>query len=194
MIGYILFLIWALPMIAAGLGLVLKKQAPFISLIWALPMIAAGLGLVLKKQAPFISIVTIALSFVISAMSPLLVKVPSVISYPWFALLGNQIRFGILVDGLSVIMGSVVAFVSLLIAIYSYRYMYGDWGHTRYWYFFSFFVGSMLLLVYASNLIVLLIGWEGTTLASYALIGHWYTDEEEERWVGKAQLLLPMLL
>jgi NADH-quinone oxidoreductase subunit L len=153
-------------------------------LIWALPMIAAGLGLVLKKQAPFISIATIALSFVISAMSPLLVKVPSVISYPWFALLGNQIRFGILVDGLSVIMGSVVAFVSLLIAIYSYRYMYGDWGHTRYWYFFSFFVGSMLLLVYASNLIVLLIGWEGTTLASYALIGHWYTDEDEERWVG----------
>jgi len=153
-------------------------------LIWALPMVAAGLGLVLKKQAPFISIVTIALSFVISAMSPLLVKVPSVISYPWFALLGHQIRFGILVDGLSVTMGSVVAFVSLLIAIYSYRYMYGDWGHTRYWYFFSFFVGSMLLLVYASNLIVLLIGWEGTTLASYALIGHWYTDEEEERWVG----------
>jgi NADH:ubiquinone oxidoreductase subunit 5 (chain L)/Multisubunit Na+/H+ antiporter, MnhA subunit len=105
-------------------------------LIWLLPMVAAGLGLVLKKQAPFFSIATIALSFVISAMSPLLVKVPSVISYPWFVLLGNQVRFGILVDGLSVIMGSVVAFVSLLIAIYSYRYMYGDWGHTRYWYFF----------------------------------------------------------
>jgi len=31
----------------------------------------------------------------------------------------------------------------------------------------------------------MLVGWEGTTLASYALIGHWYTDEKE-RWVGDA--------
>ncbi len=147
-------------------------------------MLAAGLGLLLKKQAPFISIGTIALSFILSVMSPFIVSTPSIISYPWFELLGLKINFGMLIDGLSVVMGSVVAFVSLLIAIYSYRYMYGDWGHTRYWYFFSFFVGSMLLLVYASNLIVLLIGWEGTTLASYALIGHWYTDEDEERWVG----------
>ncbi|MDP8023474.1 MAG: NADH-quinone oxidoreductase subunit L [Nitrososphaeria archaeon] len=153
-------------------------------LIWGLPMLAAGLGLVLRKQAPFISILTIAISFILSAISPFIVSVPSVISYPWFMLLGLQINFGMLFDGLSIVMGSVVAFVSLLIAIYSYRYMYGDWGHIRYWYFFSFFVGSMLLLVYASNLIVLLIGWEGTTLASYALIGHWYTDEDEERWVG----------
>ncbi len=153
-------------------------------LIWGLPMLAAGLGLLLRREAPFISIATIAISFLISASAPFLVHVPYVVSYPWFTLLGRTVRFGMLIDGLSVVMGSVVAFVSLLIAIYSYRYMYGDWGHTRYWYFFSFFVGSMLLLVYASNLIVLLVGWEGTTLASYALIGHWYTDEDEERWVG----------
>ena len=153
-------------------------------LIWALPMAAAGLGLVFKKAAPIISIVFIAMSFALSVLSPFIVKVPKVISYPWFSLLGKEVNFGILVDGLSVVMGSVVALVSLLIAVYSYRYMYGDWGLTRYWYFFSFFVGSMLLLVYASNLIVLLIGWEGTTLASYALIGHWYTDTDEERWVG----------
>ncbi len=87
------------------------------------------------------------------------------------------------IDGLSAIMIIVVSWLSFFIGVYSVEYMKGDWGYPRYFFVFTFFVGSMLLLVSADNLLLLFIGWEGTGLASYALIGHWYTDEEEY-WVG----------
>ncbi len=101
--------------------------------------------------------------------------------YSWLPSLG--INFGTYMDGLGAFMALVVSWLSLLIAIYSTEYMKGDWGVQRYFFFFTFFVGSMLLLVLADNLVLMFIGWEGTGLASYALIGHWYTDEEET-WVG----------
>ncbi|MEM0491073.1 MAG: NADH-quinone oxidoreductase subunit L [Acidilobaceae archaeon] len=102
-----------------------------------------------------------------------------IIWIPWI-----NVTLGTYFDGLSAIMSLVVSWVSLLIAVYSIKYMEGDWGYGRYFFFFTFFVGSMLLLVLADNFILMFIGWEGTGLCSYALISHWYTDEED-KWVGK---------
>ncbi len=102
-------------------------------------------------------------------------------SVPWIPELG--VNVGVYADTLSAFMALVVAWLSFLIGVYSLKYMEGDPGLTRYWFFFDFFVGSMLLLVLADNLLLMFLGWEGTGLASYALIGHWYTDEEE-RGVG----------
>jgi NADH-quinone oxidoreductase subunit L len=101
-------------------------------------------------------------------------------SVPWVGSLG--VSFGVRVDALSAIVGVVVATLSFLIALYSVEYI-GEWGAARYWVFYSFFVGSMLLLVYASDLAVMFIGWEGTGLSSWALIGFYY-DDREEAWVG----------
>ncbi|MEB3773677.1 MAG: NADH-quinone oxidoreductase subunit L [Desulfurococcales archaeon] len=98
--------------------------------------------------------------------------------FPWI-----KVTLGTYIDGLSAVMALVVSWLSFLIALYSVKYMEGDWGFHRYFFFITFFVGSMQLVVLADNLLLLFIGWEGTGLASYALIGHWYTDEEEY-WVG----------
>ena len=40
----------------------------------------------------------------------------------------------------------------------------------------NLFVGSMLMLVLADNLLLLYLGWEGVGLCSYLLIGFWYRD------------------
>ena len=40
----------------------------------------------------------------------------------------------------------------------------------------NLFVGSMLVLVLADNLLLLYLGWEGVGLCSYLLIGFWYKD------------------
>jgi len=101
-------------------------------------------------------------------------------STPWVRGLG--VSFSLRADALSAIVGAVVAVLSLLIALYSVEYI-GGWGAARYWVFYSFFVASMLLLVYAGDLVVLFIGWEGTGLSSWALIGFYY-DDREEAWVG----------
>ncbi len=98
----------------------------------------------------------------------------------WLPSLG--VEFSLRVDFLSLVMGLVVSWLSLLIAIYSVEYV-GKWNTVWYWFFFSFFVGSMQLLVYANDLFALLVGWEGTGLASYALISFYYDDRESE-WVG----------
>ena len=86
------------------------------------------------------------------------------------------------VDGLSAVVGLVVAVLAFLIALYSVEYI-GEWGAYRYWLFYSFFVASMLLLVYADDLVLMFIGWEGTGISSWALIGFYY-DDREEFWVG----------
>src|SRR5256885_12126179 len=61
--------------------------------------------------------------------------------------------------------------------------MKGEFGLTRYWFFMNLFIGNMLLLVLADNLLLMFCGWEGVGLCSYALIGHFYHDEPEH-WVG----------
>ncbi|RLE84622.1 MAG: NADH-quinone oxidoreductase subunit L, partial [Thermoprotei archaeon] len=92
----------------------------------------------------------------------------------------------VLMDGLSLTLALISSWLSFLIAVYSVEYMKGDRWLTRYWVFFTFFVGSMLLAVLSDNMFYMFIGWEGTGLASYALIGHWFTDEED-RWVGEPE-------
>jgi len=94
-----------------------------------------------------------------------------------------NIKAGILLDPLSIILANVVSWVSFLIMVYSLAYMKGDDGLTRYWFFMNFFIGSMLLLVMSDNLFQLFFGWEGVGLCSYALIGHWYKDPLD-KWVG----------
>ncbi|MDG6987953.1 MAG: NADH-quinone oxidoreductase subunit L [Nitrososphaerota archaeon] len=102
-------------------------------------------------------------------------------SVPWIPELG--INFGVLSDPFTVIIANLVAWISLLVMVYSVDYMKGDSGLTRYWFFMSFFIGSMQLIVLSDNLLGLFIGWEGVGLCSYALIGYYYHDEKEN-WVG----------
>ncbi|MBN1682752.1 NADH-quinone oxidoreductase subunit L [Candidatus Bathyarchaeota archaeon] len=96
---------------------------------------------------------------------------------------GTPLEFGVLVDPLSILICNVVAFISFLIIVYSTSYMHGDPHMDRYWFLFLYFIGSMLLLVLADNLVMTLIGWEGVGLCSYGLIGYYYRDAKE-RWLG----------
>ena len=50
----------------------------------------------------------------------------------------------------------------------------------------NLFVGSMLMLVLADNLLSLYLGWEGVGLCSYLLIGFWYKDPANGRAARKA--------
>jgi len=107
------------------------------------------------------------------------IQVATWITYPN----GAPLNLGVLVDPLSIMIANVVAFIAFLIVVYSVGYMHGDEHLTRYWFFFLFFIGSMLLLVLSDNMIQMLIGWEGVGLCSYGLIGYYYRDPKE-RWLG----------
>src|SRR6478735_5254961 len=87
---------------------------------------------------------------------------------------GVDAQLAILIDPLSVLMCLVVTGVSTLIHLYSFSYMGGDRGYTRFFAYLNFFVFSMLLLVLAANFFLLIIGWAFVGAASYFLISFWY--------------------
>ncbi|MCE4603613.1 MAG: NADH-quinone oxidoreductase subunit L [Aeropyrum sp.] len=164
------------------------------SLVWMAPYIAAVviavgwlLGVKREEFYGWISVAGILVSAILSAYLAKLVLVDGSVVHigadsVWIPPLG--VGWGSYIDGLAAVMSLVVSWISLLIAVYSIKYMEGDFGYGRYFFMISFFVGSMMLLVVADNLILMFVGWEGTGIASYALIGHWYTDEEKY-WVGR---------
>jgi NADH-quinone oxidoreductase subunit L len=87
---------------------------------------------------------------------------------------GIDVNLGILLDPLSVFMVLVVSGVSFLIHVYSTAYMESDQGYARFFSYLNFFVFSMLLLVLASNFVLLIVGWAFVGAASYLLISFWY--------------------
>ena len=94
-----------------------------------------------------------------------------------------QVSFGVLLDPLSIIVANVVAVISFLIMVYCLGYMKGNPDIMRFWMLMNLFIGSMLLLVLANNLIIIFIGWKLVGLCSYGLIGFYYRDEKEY-WIG----------
>ena len=103
---------------------------------------------------------------------------------------GHRLSFelGFVVDGLSIMMYWVVAFVGFLVFVYAVGYMKGDVRVPWFFASLSLFAGSMLVLVGAPNLIQLIIGWEGVGLASYLLIGHYWEHKENSDAAVKAFL------
>ncbi len=79
------------------------------------------------------------------------------------------------VDTLTAVMLVVVTGVSSLVHVYSIGYMHEDPHRPRFFSYLSLFTFMMLMLVTANNFLQLFFGWEGVGLASYLLIGFWYT-------------------
>jgi NADH-quinone oxidoreductase subunit L len=79
------------------------------------------------------------------------------------------------IDSLSAVMLVVVTTVSSLVHIYSWGYMADDDSKPRFFAYLSLFTFAMLALVTAADFMQLFFGWEGVGLASYLLIGFWYT-------------------
>ena len=94
--------------------------------------------------------------------------------YVWATSGDLKITVGFLLDKLSVLMMTVVTFVSLMVHIYSIGYMQDDPGYQRFFSYISLFTFAMLMLVMANNVMQLFFGWEAVGLASYLLIGFWY--------------------
>jgi len=85
--------------------------------------------------------------------------------------------FSLYLDQLSLVMLLVVTGVGFLIHIYSVGYMWDDPSYYRFFAYLNLFMFFMLTLVLASNYLLMFIGWEGVGLASYLLIGFWFTKD-----------------
>lgn len=104
----------------------------------------------------------------------------------WFDVAGFHPQIAFHIDSLSVVFIFVVTFVGFLIHLYSAEFMKDDDGYARFFAYMNLFVGSMLVLVLADNLLLLYLGWEGVGLCSFLLIGFWYKEPDNAAAARKA--------
>lgn len=88
---------------------------------------------------------------------------------PWVPHLGLEFAFR--VDGLTILFLLLVSCLGTLIAIYSIGYLKNHPRLGSFYGYLLFFMGSMLGLVAADDLILLFIFWELTSISSFLLIG-----------------------
>jgi NADH-quinone oxidoreductase subunit L len=103
-------------------------------------------------------------------------EVRELVLWTWMAVGDFSPRIAFHVDGLTVVMMSVITGVGFLIHLYSIEFMWEDESICRYFAYMNLFVGAMLLLVMADNLLLLYLGWEGVGVCSYLLVGFWYRN------------------
>jgi NADH-quinone oxidoreductase subunit L len=153
----------------------------YLWLIPALPILAAGIGALLKQSqrtlAATLAICSMSASFVLAVVAfahLLLTPARLFINIPWMQFGNEWVRLGWVLDPLAAVMLVMVTFVGLLIFIYSVAYMHHDENFTRFFCFLSLFAGAMLGVLIANSLLLLFMCWEVVGLTSYLLIGFWY--------------------
>ncbi|MEO8163169.1 MAG: NADH-quinone oxidoreductase subunit L, partial [Ilumatobacteraceae bacterium] len=107
-------------------------------------------------------------------------------TWSWWQSAGHSFTIGQSIDGLSVIVLLVVAFISTLVQIYSVEYLRGDRRYTHFFAALTLFSAGMLAMVVAEDMLSLLLGWEIMGLCSFMLIGHWWEDDTNSRAALKA--------
>ena len=170
-----------------------------VRLLWLVPAIPLASALTLailrlsRKTVAWLGTCSIAASSLVSLLvsisflhAPPASGAYTQVLWRWFDVDGLRSEIALYLDPLSLIMMVVVAFVSFLIHLYSTEFMSGDDGYGRFFTYMNLFVGSMLTLVLADNLLLLYLGWEGVGLCSYLLIGFWYRDPANGRAGRKA--------
>jgi NADH-quinone oxidoreductase subunit L len=159
---------------------------PYLWLIPVLPLAGAAINGFFGRQSSKKAITTIALFFcgAAFAMALWIAAGFSSASAPYYFDLAHWIRagnfqadFSFYLDQLSLVMLLVVTGVGFLIHIYSVGYMWDDDGYYRFMSYMNLFMFFMLTLVLAKNYLLMFIGWEGVGLASYLLIGYWFTKD-----------------
>jgi len=155
-------------------------------LIPVLPLAGAAINGFLGKKSSRTAVSVIGLFFSGAAFAWALSVVMRVAidDLPYQEYLAHWIRsgsfsadFALYLDQLSLVMLLVVTGVGFLIHIYSVGYMWDDPSYYRFFAYLNLFMFFMLTLVLANNYLLMFIGWEGVGLASYLLIGFWFTKD-----------------
>jgi multicomponent K+:H+ antiporter subunit A len=101
--------------------------------------------------------------------------VPSA-SWAWVPALGLDLT--LMVDPLGLMFAGLILGIGLLVVIFGHFYLYAGEATGRFFASLMLFQGAMLGIVIAGNVLLLLVFWEMTSLASFLLIGFWQHKAE----------------
>jgi len=97
-------------------------------------------------------------------------------SVPWLPSLG--LDFGFRMDGLAWLFTLLIGGIGALVVLYAAWYLDPADPARRFYVFLLLFMGAMLGVVLADNLVLLVVFWELTSLSSFLLIGYWHRRDD----------------
>ncbi len=158
-------LFWLIPLIPGGSSLLLVLFGTKLSRRWVAWQACS---------AVFLSFMLSIAAFIHLAQAPDASTALSKALLPWISSGAFSSPVAFTFDHLASVMALVVTGVGLLIHVYSTAYMAKDRSYARYFAHLNLFTFFMLVLVMASDIVLMFVGWEGVGLCSYLLIGFWF--------------------
>ncbi len=144
----------------------------WVALAVVLPFVSALLSPLVERlrsqTAPILASASGAASFAI-LIAAWMTSGPLVVSYSWVPTVG--LGFTLRLDALGLLFSLLITGAGAVILAYSYGYMAREGDRPRFYAYMSLFMGSMLGLALAGDLILLFVFWELTTISSFLLIG-----------------------
>ncbi|MCB1790449.1 MAG: NADH-quinone oxidoreductase subunit L [Gammaproteobacteria bacterium] len=90
----------------------------------------------------------------------------------------------LLFDPLSTLMAVLISGISLIVHVYSRRYMAGEQGYARFFVLLDLMTAALLLMVSAGDLVTLLVAWHLIGVLLYFLLGQEMTNHSAHRYAA----------
>ncbi|SFC55696.1 multicomponent Na+:H+ antiporter subunit A [Halobiforma haloterrestris] len=110
-----------------------------------------------------------------------------VVEVAWIPSLEIALQF--YVDGWGLLFASLASGIGTLIFLYSPSYMHGETGLARFYTALLAFMGSIVGVALAANLIAIFVFWELTSLCSFVLIGH-HTGDADSQYAARMAMFV----
>lgn len=158
----------------------------------ALPFLAAGFVPVLFRlvgdRTGYVGALVAAVSFVLLLTQyDAATTDPGTVELAWIPSLEVTLRF--YVDGWGLLFALLASGIGVLIFCYSPAYMHGEPNLPRFYAALLAFMGSVVGVALAADLIAIFLFWELTSLCSFVLIGH-YTADDESRYAARMAMFV----
>ena len=105
----------------------------------------------------------------------------------WVPMLDLNLSFAL--SGLSMMFALLITFVGVIVVFYSIHYLSKKERLIHFYIYLLLFMGAMLGVVTADNLLILYLFWELTSVSSFLLIGFWFEKERSRYGAQKAMLI-----
>jgi len=130
----------------------------------------------------FIPVILFITFIIISIISLLIIYFNNLYIIEWelLSITSRNIKLDLIVEWRSIIYSSIIILISANVLKFSKNYIKQDLNKLRFTYIVLLFILSINFLVFISNMVCLLIGWDGLEIVSFLLI-IFYTNQRSLR-------------
>ena len=164
-----------------------------IPLIFLIPLLGALLPLLVGRHGRDAAawttgtVTTASLGLLLLWSVPVFDGVVVQTGWTWLPQSGLNLTFRL--DGLALLFGLLIMGIGLLVILYARYYLAERDDLGRFYALLLLFMGAMLGVVLADNLLLLLIFWELTSLSSFLLIGYWHSRADARQGARMALIV-----